>query len=213
MECRVFPGQEQSRHKRKQITDRASAVNSPPCALHIAMLGRLRSSAEFQREKREGGFWAGRCCSLNAARQPALSEPIGDLHNGVLSHSGVPTVAGVRSVVQTTSLRDEAARGPDARTHVSVSASMTHGPSLTLQSRVGLITSKKVGNAVHRNRARRLIRESLYQLADVIEPGWDIVLIAKPAISTSGMKMQDVRDEIQRLLNKARLARSIGLNQ
>ena len=39
------------------------------------MLGRLRSSAEFERVKREGSYLAGRRCSINVARQATLLEP------------------------------------------------------------------------------------------------------------------------------------------
>ena len=119
------------------------------------MLGRLRSTAEFERVKREGGYWGGRRCSINAARQPVVMEELG---------------------------RDQ--QHP---------------------ARIGLITSRKIGSAVKRNRARRLMRESLRQLAAELAPEWDIVVIARPAIAAPGVRMQDVRDELQGLLTKASL--------
>ena len=72
-------------------------------------------------------------------------------------------------------------------------------------ARVGLITSKRIGSAVQRNRARRLMREAMRSLRMAIEPYWDIVVIAQPAISTPGTRMQDVRDELLWLLKKAQL--------
>jgi ribonuclease P protein component len=70
-------------------------------------------------------------------------------------------------------------------------------------TRIGYITSRRIGNAVARNRARRLMRESVRLLADAIPPGWDMVLIAQNAISTGHLRMQDVRDEVLWLINKA----------
>ena len=46
------------------------------------------------------------------------------------------------------------------------------------QIRVGITTSKKIGNAVQRNRARRLIRESVRHLTEDIKDGYDFVFVA-----------------------------------
>ena len=48
--------------------------------------------------------------------------------------------------------------------------------------RCGFITAKKVGKAVRRNRARRLIREAVRLRLPLIKPGWDLVWVARPAI-------------------------------
>ena len=47
------------------------------------------------------------------------------------------------------------------------------------QIRVGITTSKKIGNAVQRNRARRLIRESVRHLTEDIKDGYDFVFVAR----------------------------------
>ena len=49
-------------------------------------------------------------------------------------------------------------------------------------SRFGFVASKRVGNAVRRNRARRLLREVVRQNLDHIAAGWDCVLIIRHAL-------------------------------
>ena len=47
--------------------------------------------------------------------------------------------------------------------------------------RVGFTASKKIGNAVARNRAKRRLRAVVRDvLASSARPGWDYVLVAKP---------------------------------
>ncbi len=47
--------------------------------------------------------------------------------------------------------------------------------------KVGFVASKKVGNAVHRNRAKRLLRAHFIENIDLLKEG-SYVLVAKPAL-------------------------------
>lgn len=47
--------------------------------------------------------------------------------------------------------------------------------------KVGFVASKKVGNAVHRNRAKRLLRAHFIENIDLLSKG-SYVLVAKPAL-------------------------------
>jgi ribonuclease P protein component len=69
--------------------------------------------------------------------------------------------------------------------------------------RVGITASRKVGNAVARNRARRLLREATRHLYPHIVPGWDLVLVARPALVTR--KEPQVESALQAKLNLAEL--------
>ena len=49
-------------------------------------------------------------------------------------------------------------------------------------SRFGLSTGRRLGNAVIRNRVRRRLREALRVMAPSFQPGWDVLIIARPAL-------------------------------
>ena len=49
-------------------------------------------------------------------------------------------------------------------------------------TRFGLSTGRRLGGAVVRNRARRRLREVLRVMAPSFQPGWDVLIIARPAI-------------------------------
>ena len=45
--------------------------------------------------------------------------------------------------------------------------------------RIGITTSKKIGNAVERNRSRRVIKEAFRSVCPSLKPEYDIVLVAR----------------------------------
>jgi len=65
---------------------------------------------------------------------------------------------------------------------------------------VGVVASRKVGGAVHRARAKRLLRAAFAPLrARVPAQRW-IVLVARAAIVDPGVTSNQVREEMERLL-------------
>lgn len=49
-------------------------------------------------------------------------------------------------------------------------------------NRLGITAGKKVGNAVHRNRAKRIIRQAYYENEKKLPIGIDIVIVARAAM-------------------------------
>lgn len=69
--------------------------------------------------------------------------------------------------------------------------------------RLGVSASKKIGNAVVRNRMRRLVKEIVRQHTDRIAGQLDfIVIVRKPAV---GMKMQELEKSMLHVLKRAGL--------
>lgn len=67
--------------------------------------------------------------------------------------------------------------------------------------RYGITVSVKVGGAVTRNRAKRVIREAFRILSSEIPPGWDIIFVART--KTAHVKMPEVLEVMRKQLKKA----------
>ncbi|MER3404794.1 MAG: ribonuclease P protein component, partial [Chloroflexota bacterium] len=74
--------------------------------------------------------------------------------------------------------------------------------------RFGFVAPRRLGKAVVRNRARRLLREAARLLLPLVEGGWDIVLIAREPIRE--VKMQQVREALEQTLRRAGIARRVS---
>ncbi|MDF1515613.1 MAG: ribonuclease P protein component, partial [Anaerolineae bacterium] len=72
-------------------------------------------------------------------------------------------------------------------------------------SRIGIVASRKVGNAVARNRSRRLIREAARRLYSKIYSGWDLVIVARSALLS--VREPEVEDALRTTLQRAKLYR------
>jgi len=70
-------------------------------------------------------------------------------------------------------------------------------------TRIGVVAGRRLGTAVARNRAKRLLREAARHLYPRLAPGWDLVLIARPPILT--VKEPQVEAALEQLAREAGL--------
>ena len=68
-----------------------------------------------------------------------------------------------------------------------------------MEYKVGFVASKKIGNAVHRNRAKRLLRAHFIENIDILSKG-SYVLVAKPLLIKE--KFSEVRKSYLHALKK-----------
>lgn len=69
--------------------------------------------------------------------------------------------------------------------------------------RIGLSVSKQIGNAVTRNRVKRLVRETFKELKVDLPNEYDFVIIARKPAAT--MNFHDVKGSIVHILKLAKL--------
>lgn len=74
-------------------------------------------------------------------------------------------------------------------------------------NRISYLASKKVGNSVKRNRARRLMRESMRNI-DNIKQGYDIIVIARNTINDR--KCADVKKSLEAALRRLKIHQKTG---
>jgi ribonuclease P protein component len=63
------------------------------------------------------------------------------------------------------------------------------------EKRYGISVSKKIGNAVLRNRCKRIIRAAFFAVSNELPDGYDYVLTVKPGLPEK--KSTDVKDFLQ----------------
>ena len=72
--------------------------------------------------------------------------------------------------------------------------------------KVGVAAGRTVGTAVHRNRAKRLLREAMRSLLPGIVSNLDLILIARPGLVTASL--EETRQALLTLFQRANIMAS-----
>ncbi|MDP4084677.1 MAG: ribonuclease P protein component [Bacillota bacterium] len=71
--------------------------------------------------------------------------------------------------------------------------------------RIGLSVSKKIGNAVTRNKIKRYVRQSIFELKELLYTEYDYVIIARNP--TAEMDFFEIKKSLQHVLKVGKVLR------
>lgn len=77
--------------------------------------------------------------------------------------------------------------------------------------RIGITTSKKIGNAVERNRSRRLLKEAFRSVCPEVKPEYDIVIVARS--KTKYVKSTRLAEIMHSIFEKQGMLKAEGEDQ
>jgi len=75
-------------------------------------------------------------------------------------------------------------------------------------SRFAVSAGRSIGNAVTRNRAKRLLREALRPLLPLVAPGRDILLLSRSPLPQA--RLPEIQEALIQLLRKAQLLNELN---
>jgi ribonuclease P protein component len=78
------------------------------------------------------------------------------------------------------------------------------------QTRFGFATGRTIGGAVVRNRTRRRLREALREMAPLFQPGWDVLIIARPELAAADHR--ELVEVLERLLRRGGVLGGVTLS-
>jgi ribonuclease P protein component len=84
-------------------------------------------------------------------------------------------------------------------------------PNACDHNRYGFVASKQIGSAVQRNRARRLLREAIRLLHPRLAAGYDVVLVARQALTSQDFTI--VQRTVEALAHEAGLVKGSVQNE
>lgn len=70
-------------------------------------------------------------------------------------------------------------------------------------TQIGITAGRSMGNAVQRNRAKRMLREALRNLLPQIKTGWKIILISRAPVLHA--RFPEIQETLVQLFSKANL--------
>ncbi len=75
-------------------------------------------------------------------------------------------------------------------------------------NRKAFLASKKVGDSVRRNRAKRLMKEAFRQMEGFLPQGYDLLFVARNTITEDHCKCADVKKSMEAAIQRAGIRRA-----